>query len=424
MNPSLTLGTFLRYWRSEWAGLSRPQLALAVGAQRKRGRKQVTQAVVRAWEKGQPPADTEELDALLAVMRRHGLTEPEISSVRRAVFAACLDRHYPELFAAEEFAIQPDVDEQAARMRLQWPPPPVGSDAVEFIAKLTSLERAVGRDFAPAPPGSQRRRQQAALPYMRRAMSSYCQSVALYGIALQHTIRNERFVRNCFGNAGPSWILTAQDLRREVIRLTALTTESTEPVTEMLRLVREEEDRGNPGGAAWYFISAMVLIPAPGVGTIRDALWDELERHLQVIDNSDDWLIQVLASAAADGKWALAEAAAQGIEPWQHGSAYDQNAWHAKMGEFALCTGDLTEAEEHFQASLSLSKDLGAVYAMAVMPHLIRACEEARKHPRADRIKLWAEAERAGKAELRARRRWMGPGVVKPGAAALVAAGA
>ncbi len=414
MNPSLTLGTFLRYWRSEWAGLSRAQLALGVDAQYRHGRKHVTQAVVRAWEKGQPPADTEELDALLAVMRRHGLTEPEVSSVRRAVFAACLDRHYPELFAAEEFALQPDVDEQAAQIHAHWPPPPVGSDPVEFIGKFTSVERAVGRDFEPAPAGSQRRRQQVAMAYLRQIMSPYCQTVVRYGLALQHDLRNERFVRDCFPHGGPASTMSAEHMRAAVLFNTALTMETTEPVAGMLSLSRALEARGNDYEAAGIFLSAFALFPAPGVGAARDALWPHVDRHLEAVDHAPGYLALVLPGAAADGRWAQAEAALQGIEGFQHGSQDQQTYWHGKMGEFFFCAGDLIRAEEHFRADLSMSRDLAAVYDLMVLPHLLRACEDARKHPRADRIGLWAEAERAGKAEMRARRRWTGPGVLRP----------
>jgi hypothetical protein len=114
MKSAEAMGTFLRTWRSQWAGLSRGQLALAVSA-RSGKRRPVTAEVVRAWEQGQPPKSTAEFEALLTVMGRKGLTDIEVGQFRRAVFAACLDRHYPELFAAEDFAERPDVDEEAER---------------------------------------------------------------------------------------------------------------------------------------------------------------------------------------------------------------------------------------------------------------------------------------------------------------------
>ena len=96
MRPAQAMGTFLKVWRSEWAGLSRAQLAIAVSAWLTNG-KRVKPGVVRWWEDGQPPGSTEELEALLQVMRTHGLTFPEVSQFRTAVFAACLDRQYPGL---------------------------------------------------------------------------------------------------------------------------------------------------------------------------------------------------------------------------------------------------------------------------------------------------------------------------------------
>lgn len=407
MQPSRALGTFLRYWRSEWAGLSRAQLALAAAAQCKR--KRVTEAVVRAWERGQPPADTEELDALLAVMRRHGLTEPEIGHVRRAVFAACLDRHYPELFPPEEFVELPDVDQIAGRQYDHWPWSSTADDVVKLAGELESLERTVGRDFEPAPPDSQRRRQQVALAFTRQSMCLYCAVTARYGLAARHAAANERFLADCFGSGRPSPSLSATTLRIGVLSLAGLAAESTAPVPELLSLSHEAEARGDAVTAAAAFMAAFALIPAPGFDAMREALWPEVDRHLDRLGMDPGYVANVISGAVADGQWARAEACASGIAPLEDGSEPIRGGWHGKMGEFAYGRGDLSEAEGHFAECLRLASMTGAGYHQVAMPHLVRMCEEARRHPRQDRMELWAAAERAAKTELRPRRRWSGP---------------
>jgi hypothetical protein len=116
MNPSRLMGTFLRTWRSEWARVSRAQLATSLSAHHQ-NHKRVTPFIIQEWEDGQPPKTTAELDALCAVMGRNGLVGPEVHQFRRAVFAACADRQYPELFETEGFAQRRDVDEAAEQVR-------------------------------------------------------------------------------------------------------------------------------------------------------------------------------------------------------------------------------------------------------------------------------------------------------------------
>ncbi len=117
MGPTRAMGTFLRVWRSEWLGISREQLAALVRGVSPKARG-VTRAVVRSWEAGQPPAGTGELEALLQTMRRHRLSQPGFDQSRLAIYAACLDRRYPEEFECAEFAERPDVDEAA--LDLYW----------------------------------------------------------------------------------------------------------------------------------------------------------------------------------------------------------------------------------------------------------------------------------------------------------------
>lgn len=199
MKPARAMGTFLRTWRAEWAHLSRAQLALAVAGCCK-PRKKVTPDVIREWEDGQPPASTAELDGLLQVMRRHGLTIPEVDQFRTAVFAACLDRHYPGLSEVEEFAYRADVDEVVGACC--W-----AMDTVRLVGGLTELDRAV-RSPRGHVSASQERRQQAALIYLRHWLAWRHERAARLALAVPLYAANAECLNLSFGPRGLGTWLT------------------------------------------------------------------------------------------------------------------------------------------------------------------------------------------------------------------------
>jgi len=163
MRPSRALGTFLRVWRKEWAGMTRAQLAIAVSGALS-GRARVTEEIVRQWEEGQPPKTTAQLEALLAVMLRKGLTPFEIDQVRAAALAAVGDRHYPELYDDEPFASRPDNEVLAQTdWSLMWVTGRF-TDArfIQWAADVEELRQALAE---PCRDPSQQRRQDAALVY-------------------------------------------------------------------------------------------------------------------------------------------------------------------------------------------------------------------------------------------------------------------
>jgi hypothetical protein len=163
MNPSQAMGTFLRVWREEWAGLSREQVAIAVSARAPRAK--VTRYVVRKWEEGQPPHNTAELEALLAVMQRHGITRWEAEDFRQVVLASCASRQYPELFPDESIAYRDDVDEAARGLG------GAEGNVVQLVACLKEVDVAVRGGQRSGVDWRQGRRQQAALGYLGAAIA-------------------------------------------------------------------------------------------------------------------------------------------------------------------------------------------------------------------------------------------------------------
>jgi len=130
------MATFLRAWRSQRAGLSRAQLATALHAVSPKA-KGVTRHIIREWEAGQPPATTEELEALLTVMRRHGLSEASVERFRQTVLAACLARRYRGLDQATDAGLPSDSTPEASPNNL---PPQVTS----FIGRESEVEEVRG----------------------------------------------------------------------------------------------------------------------------------------------------------------------------------------------------------------------------------------------------------------------------------------
>lgn len=166
MKPAEAMGTFLRTWRSEWAGMSRAQLGIAVSAQCGK-RRSVTEPVVRHWEEGQAPKSTTELEALMKVMRRNGLSQPEVDDFRKAVLGSVCDRQYPELFEEESFAHRKDVDEVAHGMWQATLGYPCSGNLVRLVASVQELEAAVDAGSGWGASRTQAQQQQVALGYAR-----------------------------------------------------------------------------------------------------------------------------------------------------------------------------------------------------------------------------------------------------------------
>ncbi len=86
MKPAHTMGTLIRVWRREWAGLSRAQPTPAVSAAAS-GAGRVTTDDVYAWEGDRPPHTWPELRGLLQLMQRHGPHQTELDEFHQALGA-------------------------------------------------------------------------------------------------------------------------------------------------------------------------------------------------------------------------------------------------------------------------------------------------------------------------------------------------
>jgi len=170
VGPSRSMGTFLRTWRTEWAGLSRAQVAIAVNARLPRD-KQIPQDRFRRWEEGQPPKTTDELEALCEVMGTHGLAAVELEQFREAVFRACADRQYPGLLANDEWVHEDDVVEVARAAECQERRQTGSISIVRLVAVEHELSEAVYGEGANGRGRPQAKRQARALVHARTALA-------------------------------------------------------------------------------------------------------------------------------------------------------------------------------------------------------------------------------------------------------------
>ncbi|NPV48460.1 MAG: helix-turn-helix transcriptional regulator [Armatimonadetes bacterium] len=200
MTPSQAMGLFLRTWRAEWAKLTRAQLARLLGSELHR-REAVTVASIRQWESGQPPKDLTELDALGAVMRSHALSAHEVQEFRDAVFAACLDRHYPGLLGGGNFAHQRDVDAVAAELfATNWMQSHY-AHPVSIVAAIAELEQALGAEGRGAS-RVQTQRQRIALAYLVHGLDRHHGHYGRYVAERDSAAPLASFVARHFGPRG------------------------------------------------------------------------------------------------------------------------------------------------------------------------------------------------------------------------------
>ena len=388
MSPATAMGTFLRVWRSEWAGLSRAQLGVAVSAQLPK-RKALTTKVIRKWEEGQPPSSTEELDALGKVMRRHGLTRPEVEDFRRAVFAACVDRQYPELWGGAEFAQREDLDEVARQIwgEAYWAN--VDRRPVAVVACLASLGGSVRRPNGP--PGASRR-QDVALALLQHAVADIHRRSGRWGLAHgMFQANNELLTERLGGSLG--YPVTVECNRAEQLSLLGYRRSLRgEPVhqvgREMLESCRESAARKPASGLATHLWLAKTVDMLAFAGDAEDGQ-AACSVEGAFLASCDEWCgTRDEASyiygnvARREHRWADAERYLAVFDHWHAGAGPERYRWHCFVGGFAAARGDHTEALEHLQQAQRLANQLGDHLNEAELGKGIRQCEDALRSAR------------------------------------------
>jgi hypothetical protein len=146
-------------------------------------------------------------------MRRHALSQPEVEQFRQAVYAACLDRHYPGLLSEGDLAQQPDVDEVAAALFEENWLTCYYAHPVSAVAAIAELEHALADERGPRANRAQIRRQQVALAYLWRGLDRHHGHHGRYAVQRATVKPLVGFVERHFGRCGPDERLSVLSLR-------------------------------------------------------------------------------------------------------------------------------------------------------------------------------------------------------------------
>jgi hypothetical protein len=386
MNPSQAMGTFLRVWRREWAGLSREQLAIAVAARAPKAK--VTRYVVRKWEEGQPPHSTAELEALLAVMQRHGVTRWEAEDFRKAVLASCASRQYPELFSEDGFAYREDVDE-LARGRA-W----AEHGVVGLLACLKEVDEAVRGEQRPRVDWRQARRQQAALGYLGMAIASAHVRANRPALGVSAAARTADHLAAYFGQGGLGAALPVGHVRYLEVYAeirAAERTPCTPPDIAALRVRRcaQLEEGARIGGddeLAWHLRALRLAkshhLPADEArGLLREG-----ERGLPACQQigGETLVLRMHESLfACSLNLGLLHQAERHLLGCERLAVVDPFQWVEVCSLWALGVGDSGEAQTWCERYLRMAEDMRNQALTSYGLQKLEACEKLQRRPRA-----------------------------------------
>jgi uncharacterized protein (DUF2267 family) len=386
MEPSSAMGTFLRVWRAEWAGLSRAQVAVALSAGAKMP---VATHVVRHWEQGQPPGSTRELEALLEVMQGHGLQPREAGQFRQAVFAACVDRQYPELFEGGDFAYRRDVDEAAhALFEAHWTAG--GANIVHLVGMAESVARVVleGKRAGLAPGQSQR--QFVALCYLRALIGDAHDYANRPEAAAAAWAQNHEILQRHFARGGLEWPLTPLYARvREAYSRSYPGNGPSYPKAfgspvwsvRLLELADEAEAEGDTRLSVQAFFHALGGLDHyrhPGLHETLARASDYVGKA-ETAGDSDvvrQAHVELCTTHIRHGDLEQAEKHLAATEHMRTGSALRQAMWYCNLGRLRLAQGDHSAAQEALELALRAARRTpqGANWEGVIL-HFLGLCE-------------------------------------------------
>jgi len=367
VRPSLEMGAFIRVWRRELAGLSREQLARAITLPGGPCRT-VTAATVRHWEEGQPPQTSEELEALLTTMGRHGLSVGDLAEVKRSVFAALCDRQYPAMFERGSLSDRLDVDERVERLVAKDLAAPGSISIVRLLAAMDDLRETVevrGECLNEA----HALRQLRALTMLYFAMSRRAWWMGL------HSPRIASYWGRCadladvaFGHHGlehTACQMSVARIRTEEAFDRHHCGQGSRWAREALRRAEDAFHHDSPVvGATWFFAALHCLGEEPGVelDPFRRriaAMLAEIERH----GDHSRWIeahVHLAWATIGAGQWETAEAAVRVMDVVS-GSTLDGRVIPlVTRGALAYARGDANDGERLFAQGLEALEAAGA----------------------------------------------------------------
>jgi len=396
VSPAQTMALFLRTWRAEWASLSRAQLALALSAQCEcQNGKRIAPAVVRKWERGQPPETGEELAALTLVMRRHGLQASEVEQFRQTVFGACVARQYPGLLEQEDLPYRRDLTDIAQAFFARHWEVPGSTDIVQLTVGVGRLEQATRGELGPASSPDQLRQQRLALCHLRALLVD----AHSYGGRLETSAAtlasNADGLEAWFGPAGLGWPLTPLKQRADEAYLRsrlALPPAAARPHLPSagwaLRLVTLSEEAAARGEertsrqAFFYALHALREHKHPAYETYRARASEAITGAEDAgdADSAQHGHLQVVRASAKQGRLDEAERHLAGIVQWADAAPPYQVIWHECLSHVAYARGDINEAQAELERGLAVAWEAkGLAHWEAAFLRALQTCERRPK---------------------------------------------
>ncbi len=347
-SPSRVAGSFLRLWRERVAGVSREGLAEAITALSP-GTPPTTADMVYAWEKGQPPKAAAQLEALMRVMWRQGLTPGVIAQYQRTVLASCAARQYPGLFEDRDLSELADLEAVCARAHAdpECLPTPI------LAVLVGDLEEAVRADHLAVTRRERERERQAALARVRAALAGRIlgnQLRVVHG-ASRLFMENARFLREAFGADGLGGDLTPLGQQQEAAWVHAHAGLSERWARRMLWIAEAADRRGDRRLAARAFLRAHHCLGEIGMGAYEAARC-EAHRRLEEAKSLDARTqvhvghLDLVWAAIGEGLHEEAETLLADFERWCEADWERDTWWMETRMWLAIGRGDIEEARE------------------------------------------------------------------------------
>jgi hypothetical protein len=328
-------------------------------------------------------------------MGRHSLSQPEVEQFRRAVFQACVDRRYPELFDEEGLADRADVDDfvQAAlaRERLE----PGAHSLVALTAGIEELSRAIARDAQRAAGGRVARGRQAALVRLLTAAADRHSYSGRWWSASRQAGRAADTVATSFGSGGLGGPLTELALRgSEAIEghhaaghdppSAAHGDQRPLWAKRMLSLYHEGWERGERRRA----VICLARAASAGTGCLplsETGEWiRECERRYAWAEGCEEVDLELFYAYLNTGMFDKAQRSLELLQRWANRDWFVGCSWALCAAEWSIATGDLQGAQSELGRVIAVACEHACESVVIAAEDLLRECDEGRCSPRND----------------------------------------
>ncbi len=353
-------GLCARSLREDWLRWSRARAARSVAA---RSGKRVEAHHVREWERGQPPASLEELDAYLALLRSLGLTAPEVGDVEAAIHAALVQRYYGTAGRFDALSLA-DVTSEAALCASA----PILARALplpEHIAITRAVTEALDGRFGPLHPTTEADLR-LHLAVLRTEMLTRHQWAG----------RLDRILVECdamgpsmdpYGGRGAFGFVSRTGAAAQAAYARALQAPSETTALGLWEVCLSGLRSGAdlPAGGAWCWLLQHITLLPEAVQRAVWALEPEMVDRIAVADPVGEFVQPVWHIVDARIRCGLPDAAAEGLGAVGHvppeAQAFRGALWWLHSGQLEAGWGSRDSAARLFGRALAIAEEAAYV---------------------------------------------------------------